>query len=73
VRPLGEHLELVDGQGEADLAAPGVDRSQPSGVDTRHQPGDLEDDGQAELESVHPVAVDQDATAGCWTVVIRVS
>ncbi len=56
VRPLGENLELVDGQGDTDLAAPGVDAGQPPGADPRHQPGDLED-GML--------------TAGCWTVLTR--
>src|SRR6185295_7915153 len=64
VRPVGEHFELMDGQGDAKIAAPGVDRGQPPGVDPRHQPGDLEKDGQSELEGVHPVIVDQDANRG---------
>lgn len=47
VRPLGEHLELVDGQRDADVAAPGVDAGQPPGMDSRYQPSDLEEDGSA--------------------------
>jgi hypothetical protein len=64
VRPLGEHLELVDGQRDADVAAPGMDAGQPPGMDSRYQPGDLEEDGQAELKGMHPVTVDQDADRG---------
>src|SRR5689334_11702740 len=64
VRPVGEYLELMDGQGDAEVAAPGVDRGQPPGVDPRHQAGDLEEDGQPELEGVYPVIVDQNADRG---------
>jgi hypothetical protein len=38
VRPVGEHLELMDGQGDAEVAAPGVDRGQPPGVDPATSP-----------------------------------
>src|ERR1700731_3449555 len=54
VGPLGQNLDLVDGQGDADFTAPGVQAPEPAVADPRHQTGDLEDDGQAELEGMHP-------------------
>src|SRR3984957_14437530 len=61
---LGEDLDLMDGQGDADLTAPRVDAGQPAHRNPGYQSGDVQEDGQAELERVYPATVDQDADGG---------
>src|ERR1017187_6322247 len=46
VGPFGEDFDVVDGQGDADIAPPGVNAGEPADADPGHQGGDVEDDGQ---------------------------
>src|ERR1039458_8186268 len=48
VGPFGEDFDVVDGQGDADIAPPGVNAGEPADADPGHQGGDVEDDGHAE-------------------------